>query len=201
MDPAAPLYLPAHACQRERPGEPGLWTRNILAMPLHGGSLAMALLDVEQPTPLPVRPGCGRELVLLAGEAAALDSGDGRRAGLEPPYGRARFEPDVPVRVVPSAGTVQLLELAWSPARLEASVLHRPLVGPLYCFTGEGTGWVVHLLAGTAAISGGDLACSLERGDSAWLPAGARQRYVVEGAGEALLMRIDRAGQALALSQ
>jgi len=190
MDFAVPLYLPAQESTRQRLEDDGSWLRTILDA-RHQGGPRLALVDLEGPGRLPPLPGCARELVLLAGQGARLLGPAGAVASLAPPYGRARLE-GAGVAVEPETGALQLFELAW-PEAVEASVLHRPLVGALYCFTAPGTAWAIHLLAGAATIVGQGLACRLERGDSAWLPAGPRQRYLLDGGGEALLVRLDTA--------
>jgi hypothetical protein len=59
-------------------------------------------------------------------------------------------------------------------------------------FADPGSTWVMHLLAGDARFAADTNLPPLAMGDTALLVAGnARRRYALEGAGEALLIRID----------
>ncbi|HET6396634.1 MAG TPA: HutD family protein [Pseudoxanthomonas sp.] len=195
MFPGPLLHLPAHEYRRERWRNGAGWTREILALP-HASdwALRLSVAEIESPTAFSSFPGVEREQVLLSGNGLRLEFGGSEATTLLPPYQRCRFAGACAPTGVPLDGPVQVFNLMWRPALLEARLLHRPLVGGMLCFGGEATAWAVYLLGGSARIveDGGD--CRLEAGDTAWLPGGMRRRYVIEGAGEALMVRFDRAG-------
>ena len=153
--------------------------------------LRLSIAEVEAAAAYSSFPGIEREQVLLAGNGLGLEFADGERIQLLPPHQRARFSGDRPVAGVPLDGPVQVFNLMWRPRALHASVLHRPLVGGMWCFCDPRTGWAVYLLAGSARVEGEHGTLLLERGDSAWLGAAAqRRRHRLEGGGELLLVQL-----------
>jgi hypothetical protein len=81
----------------------------------------------------------------------------------------------------------------WRRDLVEAQLWHRPLVGPMVVFAEPGTMWVVHLLAGQARFADESGLPDLAATDTALLQAdGARLRHVLDGAGEALLIRLQQ---------
>ena len=134
-----------------------------------------------------------REQVLLSGNGLRLDFADGQRVELEPPFQRSRFSGERELLATPVDGPVQAFNLIWRPSVLEVELLHRPLVGGMFCFADADTAWALHLLGGCARIDGDEGSHELAGGDSAWLASARRRRFAIEGAGEALLMRVTRA--------
>ena len=206
MEHANALVIPACEYRRTRWHNGRGWTREILCVP--GGSsvpvgldaavagvqawdLRLSIAEVEAAAAYSSFPGIEREQVLLAGNGLGLEFADGERIQLLPPHQRARFSGDRPVAGVPLDGPVEVFNLMWRPRALHASVLHRPLVGGMWCFCDPRTGWAVYLLAGSARVEGEHGTLLLERGDSAWLGAAAqRRRHRLEGGGELLLVQL-----------
>lgn len=192
------LHLPANGYRRLRWRNGLGWTREIhVAAPAGGDDWdwRLSIAEIEGDAPYSAFPGVEREQVLLAGEGLALDFGEGRERLLAPPHGRQRFSGDAAVRARLSAGRVEVFNLMWRAGRVATRLWHRPLVGPMLLFVDPGSTWAVHVMAGHATVGEGRSMPLLERGDSALLAAGgARRRYVVEGAGELLLVRMDPAG-------
>ncbi len=124
----------------------------------------------------------------------ALHFDDGGRVDLLPPHQRTRFHGARPVTGIPLDGPVQVFNVMWRPEVVSATLLHRPLVGSMWCFGDERTSWAVYVLAGTARIGAdGRERAALAQGDSAWLaPVAGRRRYSIEGAGELLLVQVER---------
>ena len=59
-------------------------------------------------------------------------------------------------------------------------------------FVDPGSTWAVHVMAGQATVGSDHAIPLLEMGDSALLATGnERRRYVIEGAGELLLVRVE----------
>src|SRR5690606_27589348 len=203
-------HLPAHDYTRERWHNGAGWTRRILRLPAAAAGseagagsgaaddwgLSLSIADIERAAAYSCLPGVEREQVLLSGDGLRLVFDDGARATLLPPHQRLRFAGDRPVTGEPLDGPpVRAFNLMWRPAALAVELLHRPLVGGMFCFCDPGTAWAVYLIGGTARIGSAAGQFQLDGGDSAWLAAPQRQRFVVDGAGEALLVRVARAAQ------
>lgn len=189
------LLLPAYEYRRERWKNGSGWTREILALPsTTGWTLRLSIAEIESASAYSAFPGVLREQVLLSGNGLRLDFDAGETVELLPPHDRVRFDGRRAVTGAPLDGPAQAFNLMWRPHALAATLLHRPLVGGMFCFADVDTAWAVHLLGGTARITGQDVDFRLEGGDTAWLAAGRRQRFAVDGAGEALMVRVDLAG-------
>ena len=88
-------------------------------------------------------------------------------------------------------GTTHDFNLMWRRERLDAQLWHRPLVGTMVLFVDAGETWAVYLLAGDARFADASGLGRLQAGDTAILRAeGERVRHVLDGAGEALLVRL-----------
>jgi hypothetical protein len=197
--PATPLsrVIPANDYRRERWRNGAGWTREIhAASPANGSSAAwdwrLSIAEIERDAPFSTFPGVDRELVLLSGEGLRLRFDDGETRQIDPPYGRLRFAGERAVTGGPVDGRSEDFNLMWRRDAVATHLWHRPLVGPMMVFVDPGSAWVVHLLAGDARFAADTNLPPLAMGDTALLMAGdARTRYALEGAGEALLIRID----------
>ncbi|GGK11629.1 HutD/Ves family protein [Luteimonas terricola] len=188
-------HLPANEYRRLRWRNGLGWTREIHAASLAGGDgwdWRLSIAEIEADGPYSAFPGVEREQVLLSGEGLALDFGDGHERMLAPPHGRQRFGGDAAVQARLPAGRVEVFNLMWQPGRVAPRLWHRPLVDSMLLFVDPGSSWAVHVMAGQATVGGDHAMPLLEMGDSALLAAGdARLRYVIEGAGELLLVRVE----------
>jgi hypothetical protein len=82
----------------------------------------------------------------------------------------------------------------WKREAVEAQLWHRPLAGTMVLFVEPGEAWAIHQLAGQARFADDSGLDGLALGDTAILVAGdARRRYVLDGGGELLLIRISPA--------
>src|SRR5690606_41997278 len=64
-------------------------------------------------------------------------------------------------------------------------------VGTMAIFAEPGSTWALYLLAGRAEFASESGLGQMQAGDTALLPGGeARRRYLLDGAGEALLIRL-----------
>jgi len=220
MNHAAPdhdgvLAIPANEYRRSRWSNGLGWTREILAVAAgstrlegrgaaaqadgrlaDGGppawDLRLSIAEIDAAAGFSSFPGVEREQVLLSGNGLGLVFEDGGRIELMPPHQRARFAGARAVTGVPLDGPAHVFNLMWRPDALEATLLHRPLVGGMWCFCDAHTAWAVHLLAGQARIDGGGgRSVVLAQGDSAWLAPGPdRPRHCLDGGGELLLVRV-----------
>ena len=187
-------HLPANEYRRLRWRNGLGWTREI-----HAGSLSaregwdwrLSIAEIEADGPYSAFPGVEREQVLLSGNGLALDFGDGHERVLAPPHGRLRFRGDETVEARLRGSRVEVFNLMWQPGRVTPRLWHRPLVGSMLLFVDPGAAWAVHLISGRATVLDDGPAFALDMGDSALLAATERrQRYVLEGTGEVLLVHL-----------
>ena len=184
--------LPAHTYRRERWKNGAGWTREILRWPGTGDwDWRLSIAEIEEDAPFSRFEGIDRELVLLSGHGLRMRFDDGRCVELEPPHGRVRFAGEDAVQGELVDGPTQDFNLMWRRSAIDAQLWHRPLVGPMVIFAEPGTTWILHLLAGQARFADLSGLPDLAAADTALLVAGQeRLRHVVDGAGEALLIRL-----------
>ncbi|WP_057668351.1 HutD/Ves family protein, partial [Xanthomonas citri] len=127
---------------------------------------------------------------LSAGERVVANASRSRRVDLVPPYQRVRFAGEDAVEAVLLDGPTQDFNLMWRRDLLRTELLHRPLVGTMLFFADSGSAWAIHLLAGQASFGRDSGLPSLAAGDTAWLSAATRTRYVLDGGGELLAIRV-----------
>ena len=138
-----------------------------------------------------------RELVLLSGNGLRLRFDDGELVELLPPHDGLRFAGEHGVTGELVDGPTTDFNLMWRRDVIQARLWRRPLVGPMVMFIEPGTTWVVHRLAGQAHFDPASALPSLGIGDTALLGTGdQRRRYVLEGGGEALVLRLTPAAAA-----
>jgi len=184
--------IPANEYRRERWRNGGGWTRQILAEPAQGEwNWRLSIAEIESDGPFSRFPGVDRELVLLSGNGLRLRFDDGETHELHPPHGRLRFDGERSAIGELIAGPTQDFNLMWRRDTIDATLWHRPLVGPMVIFAEPGTTWAVHLLGGRARFADDSGLPDMEAGDTAVLEAGAdRLRHVLDGGGEVLLVQL-----------
>ena len=171
--------IPANEYRRERWRNQLGWTREILRSPAQGEwDWRLSIAEIESDAEFSVFPGIDRELVLLSGNGLRL-----------------RFAGERAVAGELIDGRTHDFNLMWRRDRVQAQLWHRPLVGPMVIFVEPGTTWVAHLISGHARFADDSALPTLQAGDTAVFAAGAhRLRHVLDGAGEALLVRVAPAG-------
>lgn len=193
--------IPANEYRRER-WKNGLgWTREILRWPEESEAWdwRLSIAEVDKDGRFSAFPGVERELVLLSGAGMRLHFDDGESISLLPPHERLRFAGERALSAELISGPTQDFNLMWRPERVEATLLHRPLVGPMLFFAEPGVRWVVHVMGGRAHFKDQLPPLLMEQGDSALIEPkhGQASRVILEGGGELLLVRIaDRHGEA-----
>ncbi|MFY2762944.1 HutD family protein [Arenimonas sp. MALMAid1274] len=187
-------HLPANEYQRDRWRNGRGWTREILRHPEGAAEWQwrVSIAEIDQDAPFSAFPGCDRELVLLSGEGMHLKFEDGEQVTLLPPHDRIRFAGERALSAELIQGPTHDFNLMWRRDAVEATLLHRPLVGAMVFFAEPGVTWLVHLMQGQAHIK--DLArpLHLAQGDSVLLvhdPDGPSRR-ILDGGGELLLVKI-----------
>lgn len=189
--PAARV-IPANDYQRLRWRNGAGWTREIHAEGGADWDWRLSIAEIEADAPFSCFPGVDRELVLLSGNGLRLRFDDGDVQTLLPPYQRLRFEGERALQGELLDGRTEDFNLMWRRDRVAAQLWHRPLVGAMLVFVDPGSTWALHLLAGRARLVSEPALPPLAMGDTALLHArDGRTRYVIDGGGEALLVRID----------
>ncbi len=190
--------VPANEYRRVRWRNGLGWTREIVREPDRDAfDWRLSIAEIERDAAFSAFPGVDRELVLLSGNGMRLRFGDGRVQELLPPHGSARFAGEEAVGGELVDGPTTDFNLMWRRDVIAASLWRRPLVGAMVVFVDPHETWALHLLAGQARFADGSDAPMLEAGDTALLRAdGERSRSVLDGAGEALLIRLARDGGA-----
>ena len=189
--------IPANEYRRERWRNGLGWTREIHAHAMAGSpgdwAWRLSIAEIEQDAPFSAFPGIDRELVLLSGNGLRLRFDDGEVRDLHPPHDKLRFAGERAVTGELLDGPTQDFNLMWRRDQFDAQLWHRPLVGPMVVFAEPGTMWAVHLLAGQARFADESGLPDLAATDTALLQAdGTRLRHVLDGAGEALLIRLQQ---------
>lgn len=173
------------------------WTSEILKV--HGSDerdtndwiWRLSIADIEADAPFSAFPGVERELVLLSGNGLHLRFDDGESHELLPPHDSLRFAGERSAFGELLDGPTRDFNLMWKRDAVAANLWRRPLVGTMVLFVEAGETWAIHLLAGQARFADDSGLGAVNLGDTAILhsPAG-RTRYVLDGGGEALLVRI-----------
>ena len=187
--------LPAHEYRRERWRNGHGWTREVLRMPegADDWDWRLSIAEIEHDGPFSSFPGIERILVLLHGNGVRLRFDDGELREVVPPYGRVRFAGERALTGELIDGPTHDLNLMWRRDRVEAELWHRPLVGLMVLFVEPGEQWLVFLLSGRAHCTHGDDTAAIAMGDSLLLSAdAARERFAIDGGGEALIARLRR---------
>jgi len=186
--------LAATGYRRERWRNGAGWTRLVHAEPSQAPGQdwdwRLSIAEIEADAPFSAFPGIDRELVLLEGNGLRLRFDDGGVDELLPPHDRLRFAGERAAHGELVDGPTLDFNLMWRREAFDAQLWHRPLVGTTAVFVEAGDTWAVHLMAGRAAFAPEDDLPPLAAGDTALLAAGARRRFLLDGAGEALVIRL-----------
>ena len=188
--------IPANEYRRIRWRNGQGWTREIHAEgTAEDWSWRLSIAEIEHDAAFSLFPGVDRELMLLSGDGLRLRFDDGECVELSPPHDRHRFAGERALTGELVDGTTHDFNLMWRRDRIRATTWHRPLVGPMVIFVEPESTWVVHLIAGQARFDATSGLPALAAGDTAVLEAGDdRRRYVLDGGGEALLIRLEPTG-------
>lgn len=196
---AESFVIPAYEYRRERWRNGLGWTREILQRRIDDapcGDAApwdwrLSIAEIERDAAFSAFPGIDRELVLLAGNGVRLRFADGEVHELQPPHGRLRFAGEREVTGELVDGPTHDFNLMWRRDRVDATLWHRPLVGPMVVFAEPGEAWAIHLVAGHVDFTGDTDLPPLAAGDTAVLQAAdMRLRLALDGRGEAFVIRV-----------
>ena len=184
--------IPANEYRRERWKNQLGWTREICRSgDADDWDWRLSIAEIERDAAFSTFPGIDRELVLLAGNGLRLRVEDGETVELQPPHDKHRFAGERAVTGELVDGITHDFNLMWRRDRVQAELWHRPLVGPMVIFAEPHATWAVYLMAGQARFADDSGLPPLAAGDTAILAAGEdRLRHVLDGGGEALVIRI-----------
>ena len=196
-----PRLIRANSYRRERWRNDLGWTREIVRFPEDERVLGegpafdfrISIAEIERDCAFSAFPGCDRHLVLLSGNGMTLEFDDGESIAVLPPHGRVEFAGERALHCRLQDGPTHDFNMMVRRDRWSAQVLHRPLVGSMVFFAEPGVSWAIYLLSGGARIKAGGMA--LAPGDTALLepdPDAPAVRQILDGAGEALLVRLQR---------
>ena len=190
--PRSSLVLRAGSHARMRWKNGAGWTSEILRVPdREDWHWRLSIAEIDADAPFSTFAGVVRELVLLSGNGLRLRFDDGDTYELLPPHAKLRFAGERAVFGELIDGPTRDFNLMWQRDSVDAQLLHRPLVGTMVVFVDVAETWAVHVLAGRARFADSSGLGELGLGDTAILEAGnARQRYVLDGGGEVLLIRL-----------
>ena len=192
--------LPASGYSRMRWKNGAGWTSEIVRGPDNDDwAWRLSIAEIETDAQFSAFPGVERELVLLSGNGLRLrfdQDGAGGVHELLPPHDKLRFAGEHTTSGELIDGPTRDFNLMWKRDTCNAQLWHRPLVGTMVIFVDPGDTWALHMLAGQAQFAGdsglGVASGGIQMGDTAILVAdGKRTRYVLDGGGEILLIRIE----------
>lgn len=190
-----PRILRAGDYRRERWRNGAGWTRQVHAQAATVAGAdwdwRLSIAEIDADAPFSAFPGVDRELVLLQGNGLRLRFDDGELRELQPPHDRLRFAGERALVGELVDGPTVDFNLMWRRDAIDAQLWHRPLVGSMVVFAEPRETWALYLLAGQARFADDSGLDALAAGDTALLPGGdARRRYLLDGGGELLVMRI-----------
>ena len=189
---SGPRVLRAQDYRRERWRNGGGWTREILRWPETGDwDLRLSIAEVDSESPFSRFDGIDRELVLLQGQGMQLRFDGEETRELAPPHGRCRFAGERDVVGVPIGGPTRDFNLMWRRSVFSAELLHRPLAGSMLLRPKTGQTWLLFVLAGRMHFDAADALPAPEPQDIVVLPGGPGRRFLLQGAGELLAIRLD----------
>lgn len=186
------IHVPAQDCIRSRWRNDQGWTREILREPAEDNHFhwRTSIADIGQDTLYSAYTGYRRAQVLLTGAGLELDFINGQRLQLTPESPHLHFDGSAIAHCRLIDGPVQVFNLIWNPQHLHTRLLQRPLVGPMVFLPEPGVRWFVHLQSGHAHLRA-EQHLPLQSGDNLLLSVPPRTRWVLDGSGQALLLRLD----------
>lgn len=168
------------------------WTREILRWPAAGDwDVRLSIAEVEGESAFSRFEGIERELVLLQGNGMRLRFEDGPAQELAPPHGRCRFAGEREVVGIPVDGPTRDFNLMWRRSAYSAELLHRPLAGSMLFRMEPRCTWLLFVLAGRMHFADEDGLPAPELHDTAVLAGAPGRRFLLQGAGELLAIRLD----------
>lgn len=187
--------------RRTRWKNDGGWTTEIaIAGATDGGGFdwRVSIADIESDGPFSSFPGIERDLLLLSGKGIELEFGDGTLEVLDQRLQGIHFAGERQVQCRLLGGPTRDFNVMVRREACAAEVHARPLNGTMLVFVEPGTTWLIHVLAGQASARIEAEGIELATQETLLVEAtgAGRQRLVLEGGGELVLVRFSAAASA-----
>lgn len=183
-------HITAQDCIRERWRNDQGWTREILREPATDAfHWRASIADIGHDTLYSPYNGYHRAQILLHGAGLELSFADAPKLRLDPGQPCLEFDGSALAHCHLLDGPVQVFNAIWDRQRIHLRPLLRPLVGPMVFLPEAGVRWLIHLISGEARLRAGQ-STRLAPGDSLLLAVPEGTRWILDGAGYTLLLRL-----------
>lgn len=180
---------------RKRWNNDGGWTTEIASAPMpdsaSGFRWRVSIADIETDGPFSLFPGIERDLLLLSGKGIELDIDDAPPVRLDQRFQRIHFSGEANVQCRLLAGPTRDFNVMTCRGQVAAEIHARPLTGTMLVFVEPDSHWLIHVFAGQALARGESQSQAAECGETLVLehPTDQRERFVIEGSGELILVK------------
>jgi environmental stress-induced protein Ves len=176
--------------RRTRWKNDGGWTTELAVYPSETNfDWRVSIADIETNGPFSTFAGYDRAIALLEGIGMELRFDEAESVRLERRLHFARFAGEWKTDGVLISGKVRDFNVIWKRDVIDASVLHRPLVGPMVFF--RDATWFIYLADGHAEAKCGSDRYLLETGSSLLIhPEAGSGRVVLNGGGEVVVIKL-----------
>lgn len=185
--------LRASDYRRVRWKNDGGWTTEIALHEDAAGLLwRVSIAEIERAGPFSHFPGVDRVLMLLDGSGIELDVDALPAQRLSRRFAQLAFPGEAAVQCRLLAGPTRDFNVMTRRGAIRAEVHARPLVDAMLLHGAPGDSWLIHVHAGAAAVQRGDARLDAAVGDTLRVGFGedARERAILTGAGEVVLVRL-----------
>jgi len=177
--------------RRQRWKNGGGWTTELAASPSDAGAdfdWRISIAEIESDGAFSIFPHCNRHIALLDGNGMRLEFDAAQPALLERRLQFIAFDGEWKTHGSLLDGPVRDFNVIARRDRVQAEVLHRPLVGTMV-FLAQ-THWFIYLAAGQATLKHRAASTALAPGESLLLePDGSGDNAILEGGGELVLIK------------
>lgn len=195
-DPPHLQRLRAADYRRVRWKNDGGWTTEIALHEDAAGLLwRVSIAEIERDGPFSHFPGVDRVLMLLDGSGIELDVDTLPAQRLSRRFAQLAFPGEAAVECRLLAGPTRDFNVMTRRGAVRAEVHARPLVDAMLLHGAPGDTWLIHVHAGAAAVQRGDARLDAAVGDTLRIgfDEDARERAILTGAGEVVLVRLTSA--------
>ncbi|HPN80269.1 HutD family protein [Dokdonella sp.] len=192
--------LRARDYRRTRWKNDGGWTTEIASAQIPGSDTGfrwrVSIADIETDGPFSSFPAIERDLLLLAGNGIELDINEAAPLRLDQRFQRVHFAGEDQVHCRLLAGPTRDFNVMAHRDSVTAEVLARPLNGTMLVFVEPASTWLIYVFAGQARARGDHRVETAETGETLLIESSsdARERIVIEGGGELVLVKFSAAG-------
>lgn len=191
--------LQARDYRRTRWKNDGGWTTEISAQALPDGNedfvWRVSIAEIEVDGPFSSFPGVQRDLLMLAGNGIELDINGLPPQRLDKRFQQIRFAGEDSVHCRLLAGPTRDFNVMARRDAATAEVHARPINGTMLVFSDPGSTWLIHVFAGQIKSRNGIQEVLAEHNETLMVEPteGTRERIILEGSGELVLVKISEA--------